>query len=324
MQTKNILIVGGAGYIGSHMMNYLNSSDYSAIALDNLSTGHKDALAVNQLIIGDIADSQLLDKLFTQYHFDAVMHFASFIEVNQSVKNPAMYYQNNVANTINLLNSMIKHNVKKFIFSSTAAVYGEPQYTPINEAHPLKPINPYGHSKQMVEQIIEDFSHAYDFQFAILRYFNAAGADPSGKLAERHQNETHLIPLILQVAKNQRENITVFGKDYDTPDGTCVRDYVHVNDLCAAHWLALQSLQNGKKRAVYNLGNNTGYSVQQVIDLAREVTQHPIPVVEGQRRAGDPAILVADASLAMQELGWRPKYPELKTIIEHAWCVERK
>lgn len=321
MKKKNILIVGGAGYIGSHMVNSLNASEYTPIVLDNLSTGHQDAIAGTKLIIGDMGDTQLLDKLFLTYPFDAVMHFASFIEVNQSVKNPGKFYQNNVANTLTLLLAMIKHKIKKFIFSSSAAVYGEPQYTPIDENHPLVPINPYGHSKYMVEQMLEDFANAYDFQFAILRYFNAAGADPAGKLAERHLDETHLIPLLLQVVKNQRAAITVYGRDYATFDGTCVRDYVHVNDLCAAHLLALNVLDNGQKKCIYNLGNGEGYSVQQVIDIAREVTQHPIQLIEGERRSGDPAILVADAKRAMKELCWQPEYPDLKTIIQHAWLA---
>ena len=247
------------------------------------------------------------------------MHFASFIQVGESVIHPAKYYQNNVASTINLLTAMQKAKVNKFIFSSTAAVYGEPQYTPIDEAHPVLPINPYGQSKQMIEKILEDFSRAYDFNYMSLRYFNAAGAHPDGKLRECHEPETHLIPLVLEVANKKRQAITIYGQDYETPDGTCVRDYIHVSDLCAAHLLAMQALCEGKKSAIYNLGTGQGYSVKEVIDVASRITQCEIPVIQGARRAGDPAVLVADASRAMRELQWQPRYSDLETIVRHAW-----
>ncbi len=317
---KRILVVGGAGYIGSHMTDYLTRMGYAPYVLDDLSTGHRDAVLEASFIQGSLADTALLDNVFSSQPFDAVMHFASFIQVGESVKLPAKYYQNNVANTLNLLSAMLKHRVNKFIFSSTAAVYGEPHYTPIDEKHPIKPINPYGFSKSMIEQVLADLMQAQGFQYAVLRYFNAAGADPNGKLSERHEPETHLIPLVLQVAAGQRDSIMVYGQDYPTPDGTCVRDYVHVTDLCDAHFKALSLLESGEKSCIYNLGTGQGYSVQQVIQTAREVTGHAIPVVYGPRRAGDPAILVADAKRAMRELKWCPRYSDLKTIIHHVWA----
>ncbi len=315
MPIKPILLIGGAGYIGSHMVLFLQEAGYTPIVLDNLSTGHKDAVLDAELIVGDIADEKFLHDLFKRYSFSAVMHFASFIQVGESVKDPAKYYQNNVVGTVTLLNAMLAANIKHFIFSSTAAVYGEPQYTPIDEKHVLAPVNPYGHSKRMVEQMLKDYSQAYGLQYAALRYFNAAGADPKGRLRERHEPETHLIPLILRAANGESEAITVFGRDYATTDGTCVRDYVHVNDLCAAHLMALESLFAGKKELVYNLGTGQGYSVQQVIDAVAKVTGKKINVKDGERRAGDPAVLVADPTLAMRELQWTPKYVELEAII---------
>lgn len=319
MPTNYILIIGGAGYIGSHMVQTLRKANLIPIVLDNLSTGHEDAVLDAKLVIGDMADTALLDQLFSTYSFSAVMHFASYIQVGESVKDPAKYYTNNVAHTVNLLNAMLRWKVNHFIFSSSAAVYGEPLYTPIDEKHPLAPVNPYGHSKRMIEQILEDYHRAYGLQFAILRYFNAAGADPDGNLHERHDPETHLIPLILQAARDPKKAITVFGRDYPTIDGTCVRDYIHVSDLCRAHLLALQALIDGKPHGTYNLGTGQGYSVQQVIDAARDVTKRPIQILEGARRAGDPAILIANPQLAMQKLHWQPEYPELHKMIEHAW-----
>ncbi len=319
MPIKPILVIGGAGYIGSHMVQALRKANLTPIVLDNLSTGHEESVFDTKLIRGDMADTALLNQLFAKYEFSAVMHFASFIQVGESVKDPAKYYMNNVVGTLNLLNAMVRWKVNKFIFSSTAAVYGEVRYTPIDENHPLAPINPYGHSKRMVEQMLEDYSRAYGLQYAILRYFNAAGADPSGMLSEQHEPETHLIPLVLQAAQDPQKTITVFGRDYKTIDGTCVRDYIHVSDLCRAHLLALQALRQGMQSCTYNLGTGQGYSVQQVIDTACEVTKRPIKVVEGERRPGDPAILIADARSAMQELSWRPEYPELQKIMEHAW-----
>jgi UDP-glucose 4-epimerase len=252
------------------------------------------------------------------------MHFASFIQVGESVQNPGMYYQNNVANTLNLLDVMVKHEVKHFIFSSTAAIFGEPQSVPLDETHPKNPINPYGLSKWMIEQILADYASAYGLHSICLRYFNAAGADPEGQLGERHIPETHLIPLVLQAASQRREHIMIFGQDYDTLDGTCIRDYIHINDLCQAHWLALQQLWDGGQSAAYNLGNGEGFSVREVIDAAKKVTGRDIPIIEGQRREGDPARLVADASLAKQMLGWKPQFADLDTIIAHAWAWEQQ
>jgi UDP-glucose 4-epimerase len=272
-----------------------------------------------ELIVGDMADQQLLDTVFAQYDITAVMHFASFIQVGESVLDPLKYYVNNVANTLTLLQAMLKWKVNQFIFSSTAAVYGEPQYTPIDEKHPVMPMNPYGHSKQMVEKILGDFSKAYGLRYMSLRYFNAAGAHPDGILAERHNPETHLIPLILQAAQGKKPSVMVHGRDYPTLDGTCVRDYIHVTDLCAAHLFALDALNAGKPSAIYNLGTGQGYTVQQVIDVVRLVTQCDFKVIDGERRAGDPAILVANPELAMRELNWQPRYSDLKTIVEHAW-----
>jgi UDP-glucose 4-epimerase len=252
------------------------------------------------------------------------MHFASFIQVGESVKQPAKYYRNNFSNTQNLLDAMVKHGVKKFIFSSTAAIFGEPLYVPIDLNHPKNPINPYGRSKWMVEQLLEDYDAAFGLKSISLRYFNVAGADPKGRLGECHEPETHLIPLVLRAASGRSAAIKVFGRDYDTPDGTCIRDYIHVSDLCLAHNLALEYLDSNAKSARFNLGNGNGFSVQEVIDTAKRVTGKPIKVIDEPRRAGDPARLVADSKVAMQQLGWVPQFPELETIIRHAWAWELK
>jgi UDP-glucose 4-epimerase len=320
---ETILVVGGAGYIGSHMVKMLLGRGYGVMTLDNLSTGHRDAVLGGEFILGDLADRALLDKLFSERGIDGVMHFASFIQVGESVQNPARYYENNVVNTLNLLDAMVAHDVKRFIFSSSAAVYGEPIRVPIDETHPKNPINPYGRSKWMVEQMLADYDRAYGLKSVSLRYFNAAGADPEGRLGERHQPETHLIPLVLQAASGRRESVQVYGRDYDTPDGTCIRDYVHVTDLCEAHLLALDRLLQGGASAAFNLGNGNGFSVQQVIDTACEATGKAIPVKDAPRREGDPARLVADAALARKELGWNPRYDELETIVRHAWQWEK-
>ncbi|MDH5711277.1 MAG: UDP-glucose 4-epimerase GalE [Gammaproteobacteria bacterium] len=317
-----ILVVGGAGYIGSHMVKQLVLSNHDVIALDNLSCGYEDAVKYGELVIGDLGNKETLDQLFNAHQFDAVMHFAAFIEVGESVLNPAKYYQNNVANTQVLLDAMIKHDVRNFIFSSTAAIFGEPEYTPIDEKHSKQPINPYGRTKLMVEQILEDYDNAYGLKSTCLRYFNAAGADPDGELGERHNPESHLVPLILQAASGRREDIKIFGQDYPTNDGTCVRDYVHINDLCEAHSLALTRMQATGQSARYNLGNGRGFSVKQVIDTSKQVTGIDFKVVTTERRAGDPAVLVADSALAKKELGWQPKFDQLETIIETAWQWE--
>jgi UDP-glucose 4-epimerase len=320
----NILVVGGAGYIGSHMVKYLEQFDCQVTTLDNLSAGHRDAICYGDFVYGDIADRTLLDQLFLSRKFHAVMHFASFIQVGESMAAPIKYYQNNVVNTLNLLNAMQVFGVNKFIFSSTAAIFGVPEYALIDETHPKRPINPYGRTKLMVEEALSDYGRAYGLKSVCLRYFNAAGADPEGKLGERHAPETHLIPLVLQAASGLRPCISVFGRDYDTPDGTCIRDYIHISDLCEAHWLALQSLVEGAASQAYNLGNGNGFSVQEVIDTARQVTGREIAMIDAPRREGDPARLVADSRLARERLGWQPKYEELGTIIEHAWNWQKK
>ena len=319
----NILVVGGAGYIGSHMTYRLNRENHSVVVLDDLSAGFRDAVKDAKLIIGSIADQALLEKIFSEHQFDAVMHFASFIQVGESVRKPADYYRNNVINTLNLLEAMVAHQVKNFVFSSTAAIFGNPDYCPIDEKHLARPINPYGQSKWMVEQILGDFEVAYGLQSVCLRYFNAAGALPEAGLGERHNPETHLIPLILQVASGRREAISIYGNDYDTPDRTCIRDYIHIMDLCDAHLLAVNHLISGKGSARYNLGNGLGYSVQEVIEAAGRVTERKIKVLAEHRRPGDPARLVADAMLAKTELGWEPKRAQLEQIIRDAWLWEQ-
>ena len=320
----NILVIGGAGYIGSHMVWQLGQMGAKVAVLDDLSSGHRDAVIGAELIQGSLANEPLLDLVLAKGRFDAVMHFASFIQVGESVRDPAKYYRNNVANTLNLIEAMQRHGVKRFVFSSTAAVYGNPAYVPIDEAHPQQPINPYGRSKLMIEQVLADFAQAYGLQSVCLRYFNAAGAHPEALLGERHDPETHLIPLVLQAASGRLPHITVYGRDYDTPDGTCIRDYIHVMDLAQAHWRALSYLMKGGSSAVFNLGNGQGFSVQEVIEMARQVSGRAIAVQEGERRAGDPPLLVADARLAREALGWQPQYAELETIVRHAWAWEQK
>ena len=314
-----ILVVGGAGFIGSHMVLALNAAGYAPIVIDNLSKGHRDAVIDAPLFVGDMADEAFLEAIFQSHTIRAVMHFASFIEVGESVREPLLYYQNNVSATLSLLKVMLRHGVRDFVFSSTAAVYGEPQYTPIDEAHPLRPINPYGSSKWMVESILRDLGRSHGLRFSILRYFNAAGADPLGRVFERHEPESHLIPLALQAAMGLRPNLHVFGRDYPTPDGTCVRDYVHVADLCDAHLLALKAMQAGRIELTCNLGTGTGYSVQAVIDAVMRVTQRSLNVVDTNRRPGDPAVLVADAGFAKCELGWQPRFTDLDMIVRHGW-----
>ncbi|WP_193085923.1 UDP-glucose 4-epimerase GalE [Halomonas sp. FME65] len=323
-----ILVVGGAGYIGSHMAKQLVCAGHNVVVLDNLSTGFRDQARYGELVEGDLADTALLEQLFNKYAFDGVMHFAAASLVGESMQDPSKYYRNNVVNTLNLLDVMVRHGVKNFIFSSTAATFGEPEYVPIDEAHPQQPINPYGASKLMVERILQDYHHAYDLNSICLRYFNACGADPEGELGECHDPETHLIPLILQAASGRRESITVFGRDYATDDGTCIRDYIHIEDLCSAHLLAMRTLTDGVEQGAlaFNLGNGQGYSVQQVIETVEAVVAEDgcsLTVKEGSRRAGDPAVLVADATRARETLNWQPCYADLRTIVEHAWAWEK-
>lgn len=319
-----ILVVGGAGYIGSHMALKLSEEGHELVVLDDLSSGCSQAVLTGKLVHGSIGDTALLDSLLHEDKFDGVMHFASFIQVGESVQQPAKYYRNNVINTISLLDAMVRHGVRNFIFSSTAAIFGQPGYVPIEEAHPKQPINPYGRSKWMVEQVLQDYDTAYGLTSVCLRYFNAAGADPQARIGESHNPETHLIPLLLQVASGRRESAQIFGRDYDTPDGTCIRDYIHIVDLCAAHLLALAALVAGGGSAAYNLGNGNGFSVHEVVDAVRQVTGKPVRVVDAPRRPGDPARLVADSTLARRNLGWVPAYPDLATIVSHAWNWERK
>lgn len=305
--TLRVLVVGGAGYIGSHMVKRLAQQGAQVVTLDNLSSGYRDAVQHGEFIEGDISDRSLLDGLFASRSIDAVMHFASCIEVGESVRLPGKYYRNNVSNTLTLLEAMLTARVSRFIFSSTAAIFGLPERTPIDESHTKKPINPYGRTKWMVEQVLSDLDHAHGLKSICLRYFNAAGADPDGELGERHEPESHLIPLALQAASGRRPGIAVFGTDYDTPDGTCIRDYVHVSDLCDAHALALEKLMSGSSSAAYNLGNGNGFSVLEVVEAAKRVSGVDFKVAREARRPGDPSRLVADARAARDELGWRPK-----------------
>ena len=319
-----ILVVGGAGFIGSHMVRELLDKGFDPLVFDNLSTGHAWAVPEDRLVKGDLADLNALDNVFADCSFDAVMHFASYIQVGESVTAPLKYYQNNVANTLNLLAAMERAGIRRFVFSSTAAVYGTPVEVPITENAALRPENPYGRSKLMIEEILADCEHAWGLQSACLRYFNAAGAHLSSEIGEAHNPESHIIPIVLQVALGKREFITINGDDYPTPDGTCIRDYVHVCDLAQAHTIALEALLAGRGSMVCNLGNGTGYSIREVIEVCRKVTGHRIPVQIGPRRPGDPALLVASSQKMMQEFGWRPRYAKLEDIVASAWQWHRK
>ena len=319
-----VLVVGGAGYIGSHMVLALRQAGHEVVTLDNLSTGHRDAVLAGEWVLGDLADPVALEALFSGRRFEAVLHFASSIQVGESVRQPLLYYQNNVANTLNLLQAMVRHGVRRLIFSSTAALFGNPVRPRIDETHPRQPINPYGRSKWMVEQVLADADQAHGLRSICLRYFNAAGADPLARVGERHEPETHLIPLVLQAASGRRSDISVHGTDYDTPDGTCVRDYIHVADLAEAHLLALETLARKDSSDAFNLGNGNGYSVKQVIDSVRRVTGRDVTVRHGPRREGDPAVLVADSARAQALLGWHPRHADLDTIVDHAWRWEQR
>jgi UDP-glucose 4-epimerase len=318
-----ILVVGGAGYIGSHMVKMLLGQGHEVIILDNFSTGYRRLVTGGELVEGRLGDTGLLDRLFSENTISAVMHFAANSLVGESVQLPLKYYQNNVAETVTLIDAMVRHNVMRFIFSSTAAVYGEPEEIPIVEEHKCNPTNPYGVSKLAVERILSDCDTAYGLKSICLRYFNAAGADASAAIGEMHDPETHLIPLVLKSAISGN-SIKVFGTDYPTPDGTCLRDYVHVTDLAQAHLLALKALMDGSDSTAYNLGNSVGYSVRQVIDLAGKVSGKNITIIEDSRRPGDPAVLVANADKIKRELDWQPKYEDLETIIETAWNWHRQ
>ncbi len=317
-----ILVTGGAGYIGSHAALALKKAGYGVVVLDNLAYGHpeiiKDVVQV-ELVVGDTNDRALLEQLFTTHNIAAVMHFAAYIAVGESVQEPGKYYYNNVSSTLNLLETAIAAGVKKFVFSSTCAVYGMPKEIPMTENHPHDPLSPYAASKDMVERILADFDRAYGLKSVAFRYFNASGADPSGNLGEDHNPETHLIPLALLTALGKRKSLYIFGTDYDTPDGTAVRDYIHVNDLADAHVLGLKYLLDGGESQVFNLGNGNGFSVREVIETARKITGKEIPALESERRPGDAPILVGSSDKAQKILGWSPNYADLNTIVSHAW-----
>jgi UDP-glucose 4-epimerase len=318
---ERILVTGGAGYIGSVVVAQLLERGYEPIVFDDLSHGHRAALPASaRLIVGDIADRALLDRIFAELQPQAVMHFAAFIEAGESMQRPEKYFRNNTANTLTLLEALLAHGVQRFVFSSTAALYGAPEKTPIEENSPLQPTNAYGESKLLVEQMLDWLQRVHGLRYACLRYFNAAGA--AGEQAEDHQPESHLIPIALQVALGVRKNVAIFGTDYPTPDGTCVRDYVHVSDLAAAHLLVLEALKE-KSRLIYNLGNGQGFSVREVIDTVRKVTGHAIPAPESPRRPGDPVVLVASSEKIKRELGWKPEYTNLESIVRSAWNWRR-
>ncbi len=317
-----VLVVGGAGYIGSHTVRLLNQSEHQVWVYDNLSMGHRQSVKPDQLIVGELTDRERLEGVLRENRIDAVMHFAAFAYVGESVKEPAKYYSNNVIATLGLFESMRACSVKKFVFSSTTATYGQPDRIPIAEDTLQLPINPYGFTKLVIERALKDYAHAYGFAGAALRYFNASGASSDGTIGEDHEPETHLIPLILQVALGQRESIQVFGNDYPTADGTCIRDYIHVEDLASAHLAALEKLEPGRVLEV-NLGTGVGNSVLEVIEACRKASGLPIPVVMSPRRAGDPAELVAECSLAKVLLGWEPKYRRIEDIVQTAWNWHR-
>jgi UDP-glucose 4-epimerase len=320
--TMRVLVTGGAGYIGSHTVDLLVREGHEVTVLDSLEKGHREAVHPAACFVrGDFGDAALLDRLFGERPFEAVLHFGAYIEAGESMVDPGRFFVNNTARPMVLLDRMIAHGVKKFIFSSTAATYGDPEYTPIDEEHPKAPTNAYGYAKLLVEGALEWMHRLRGLGCVSLRYFNASGC--SAELGEDHAPETHLIPLVLEVAQGRRASIRIFGTDYPTPDGTCIRDYVHVLDLAKAHLLALNALQEGERR-VYNLGNGTGYSVREVIEAARRVTGHAIPVEEVPRRAGDPAVLVASSAKIRRELGWQPACPDLETILRSAWAWKQR
>jgi len=314
-----ILVTGGAGYVGSHCVKELLRQNREVVIFDNLDQGVREAVLSERFVEGDLLRREDLECVFDQYEIDAVMHFAALASVGDSMRNPQRYYENNVVGTLNLLGAMHEHGVKLLIFSSSAAVYGDPDLVPIPEDHRKLPKNPYGRTKWMMEEAMADYAQGYDLRYIALRYFNAAGCDPEGNLGENHDPEEHLIPIVLDVVLGRRETVTIFGTDYDTPDGTCVRDYVHVSDLANAHVLALDALTAGGKSTAYNLGIGNGYSVREVIDSCRRATGRDIAVEEGSRRPGDPAVLVADPTRAIRELGWKPQFTDLDEIMTTAW-----
>ena len=314
----DVLLTGGAGYIGSHLARALTSAGHRCVVYDNLSAGHAQAVGQVPLVVGDVIDTEALAKAMKEHSIDAVIHLAAFIEAGESVENPGKYFRNNTVGGLALLEAMRSAGVARMVFSSTAAVYGQPEHVPIRETDRTEPMNPYGASKLAVELMLDGFAAAHGMGFVSLRYFNVAGAHPDGDIGEAHDPETHLIPLALAVPLGQRGSIGVFGEDYDTPDGTCIRDYIHVMDLASAHVLALDAAEPGRMR-VFNLGNGEGFSVREVLEACREVTGHPLPAKAAPRRAGDPARLVASCEKAQSELGWKQQFPDLKTIVAHAW-----
>ncbi len=321
-ESVRILVTGGAGYIGSHTVKRLLDRGHDVTVFDNLIFGHRQAVPADRLIVGDLKDIDAVDHLLLANRIEAVIHFAAFAYVGESVTNPAKYYQNNLVASLNLLDRVRRHGIQRFVFSSTCATYGVPTAVPITEEEKQRPINPYGNSKLAFEYALTDYASAYPLGFAALRYFNAAGAAPDGTIGEDHDPETHLIPLVLQVALGKRSHIDVFGTDYPTPDGTCIRDYIHVDDLADAHVLAVEKLQPGNAWK-FNVGVGKGFSVRDVIRTAEEVTGKPIAVREAPRRPGDPPALIASAEKIRRELGWEPRYTELRPIIETAWNWHR-
>lgn len=318
----SVLVTGGAGYIGSHCVRVLEERGYSVVVLDNLSTGFEPFVGKTPFVRADILDRETVASVLREYAVETVMHFAASAYVGESVTHPEAYYRNNVVGTLSLLSAMRDAGVGQLVFSSTCAVYGAPEVIPITESLPLLPVNPYGFTKRVVERMLADFSAAYGLRYVSLRYFNAAGAHPSGEIGECHEPETHLIPLVLQAALGKRSAIQIFGTDYDTSDGTCIRDYIHILDIADAHLLALDYLMAGGVSDVFNLGNGKGYSVREVIAVAEQVTGCQIPVTEAGRRRGDPPVLVACADKARARLGWHPVYDELLPVIETAWAWE--
>ena len=316
---SNILVTGGAGYIGSHACKKLAAAGFTPVVFDNLCYGHREAVKWGPLVEGDLLDRPAIDEVFKQYKPDAVIHFAAYAYVGESVTNPQKYYRNNVQGGLALLDTMLAHGCKHLVFSSTCATYGMPEQVPILESETQQPINPYGSSKLMFERILQDYDVAYDLRSIKLRYFNAAGADFDGEIGEKHDPETHLIPLVLQAALGERSHIEIYGDDYDTPDGSCIRDYIHVNDLADAHVLALQALLNGSESEAFNLGTGKGLSVKQIIDSCQQVTGKTIDARVSSRRPGDPARLVASNSLAKAKLGWQPNCSDIGSIIQSAW-----
>lgn len=315
-----ILVIGGAGYIGSHMLMLLRERNERHVVMDNLEQGHRGALGESELVTGDLRSMSDLRRVFSSFSgIDVVMHFAAYISVGESVRDPGKYWQNNTAGVLNLLQAMREAEVDKFVFSSTAAVFGEPEYVPIDEEHPKNPTSPYGESKLAVEKMLSDFDVAHGLKSVCLRYFNAAGADPGGSIGEDHDPEEHLIPLAIQAAMGRRGKLKVFGTDWDTPDGTCVRDYIHVLDLAQAHLLAVQHLRGGGDSRRYNLGNGVGFSVREVLETVSRVGGQQVPAEDAPRRPGDPAKLIAGSERIRQDWGWQPRYPELETIVRHAW-----